>query len=341
MCHVAFMKETPQYLDLERITEFEFLRGKTIILGAVFEPFIHPEINRLIDILNRKDCRIVFITNGRNLSKTKIPAIFDSDLAAVTFSFDGITKETYERIRVGGNFEKTLENIDHFRETFSGSDTFFAVNYTVLLSNMNEVPFAPVFWEKHHIDLIRFIPMVVRNDSSFLMENSIWPQRKLYFQLLNKAAETIDESDLRISVGSSYFETAQAKKLWGDRINDGVFQSSRFSKKQCLYHREFEYGALEGMAFPCKSPFTAARITWDGTVNVCQEIPIGNLYENKFDDIWNGPQAEEHRNQVGKSSSFCKKCDYFRFCINSHYIDLELVDNYYEKTMRQTLLRTR
>lgn len=58
--------------------------------------------------------KLVIITNGHNLNRKEIPALFESDLDMVTFSFDRITKENYEEIRVGGKYSSTFENIEKF-----------------------------------------------------------------------------------------------------------------------------------------------------------------------------------------------------------------------------------
>jgi radical SAM protein with 4Fe4S-binding SPASM domain len=335
MCHVAFLNEKPEFLDLDRITDFSFLKDKTVILGAVFEPFIHPEINKLIDILNRQSCRLVIITNAKNLHKNSLVAIYEADLDSVTFSFDGITQASYEAIRKGGNYHQTLKNIDRFRIAFSKQNTFFAVNYTVMSSNLNEVAKAPAFWEEYDIDLIRFISMVVRNESKFLEQNSLWDKRASFFQALDLAAESVEKSDYRISISSPYFQSLQAREKWPGRLKEGVFKSKKACRFQRLYHREFEYGAMSGMEFPCRSPFVAARITWDGTVNLCHNVAIGNLYHKTFTQIWNGQRAETYRNQVFTNKNICMNCDYFRYCINSHYIDLNNRENYYDKNMRE------
>lgn len=336
MCHVSFLKQVSEFLDLNQVKDFSFLKGKTVILGAVYEPFIHPEINKLIGILNRQGCRLAIITNAKNLHKKNIPAIFESDLESVTFSFDGVTKNSYEEIRKGGNYDQTLENIKNFRTAFSDRDTFFAVNSTVLLNNLSEVPLAPAFWEEYGIDLIRFISMVIRNKSEFLEKNSLWERRNDFFQRLDQAAQSIDESNYNVSISSPYFQSKQAKEKWLDRVNNGVFQSKKSDRKQRIYHREYEFGASYDMSFPCKSPFVAARVTWDGNVNICHNIWVGNLYENTFEEIWDGKDAKEHRQRVLNDTSFCDNCDFFRFCINSHYIDLNDIDNYYDKNMRGT-----
>jgi len=333
MCHVSFMKEPVEFLDLDGISDFSFLKGKTVLLGSVFEPLIHPDINKLIDILNQHDCRLVLTTNAHNLHKKEIPAIYDSNIESVTFSFDGISKDIYEQIRIGGNFDRTLENIAGFIDACNGDKTLFAINFTAMSCNLDEVSKAPAFWEKYNIDLIRYITMVIRNKNDFLEGNSLWSKRELYFQELSKAASAIDENDYKISIASPYFESREVKLKFGNRISSGTFWSRCSSKREIRNHNKFEYGAGFGMPFPCKSPFVAAQITWDGTVNLCHRMPVGNLYQQNFEEIWNGKQADVLRNQLIDGSDMCYECDYYKFCIKSPVVDLNDRSNYYSQDM--------
>lgn len=334
MCHVSFMEDPVAYLDINAIKDFSFLRGKTVSIGAVFEPCIHPQINRLIDILNRNECKLVLITNGHNLHKKQIPALFESNVEAVTFSFDGITKNSYEFVRVGGNFERTLENINTFRSSFSNKDTIFSVNYTVLKCNLGEVPSAVEFWNELNIDLIRFIVAVAREDDPFFEENSMWVNRKEYFRLLEQSANYVIDNKTRISIGSPYFESEPAKTKFEGHVANGIVSSGHIHARQPkIYPKYFQYGADYGMTFPCKSPFVAARIIWDGSVMLCHNQKIGNLYTNSFDEMWNSSAAQKLRNAVMKNDRLCRKCDYFRLCINSHYVDLEKQENYFSGVM--------
>ena len=146
MCHVSFMDSKVQYLDIEGV-DLSFCRNKIVSIGGLYEPCIHPNINLLIDKLNNFNAEIIILTNGHNLNRKEIPALFDSNLKQVNFSFDGIRKNIYEEIRVGGNYERTLDNIIGFRDSFSNTDTYFSINYTVMKSNLHEVSRAPIFWE--------------------------------------------------------------------------------------------------------------------------------------------------------------------------------------------------
>jgi len=328
------MKDPVAYLDIDAIKDFSFLKGKTVSIGAVFEPCIHPKINKLIDILNQNECKLVLITNGHNLHKKKIPALFESNIEAITFSFDGIAKESYELVRVGGNFERTLDNICSFKDGFHNKDTIFSVNYTVLKCNLEEVPAAVEFWNKRDMDLIRFIAAVTREDDEFLKENSMWENRKRYFELLDQSADYVINSNTKISMFSSHFESESAKARYGEHVANGIISADPArARLPEIYPRHFQYGAGYGMTFPCKSPFVAARIIWDGTVMLCHSHVAGNLYNISFKEAWDSEAAQELRRSVIKDNKLCDKCDYFRLCINSHYVDLENKENYFSGAM--------
>jgi radical SAM protein with 4Fe4S-binding SPASM domain len=326
MCHVSYMNETVEYLDIDKV-DYSFLRGATVTLGAVFEPCIHPGINSLVDKLNRQGCRIILITNGHNLHKKQIPALFDSDLCMVTFSFDGISKATYELVRVGGNFERTLSNIENFRASFHNSNALFAINFTALKCNMHEIPSAPAFWNARNIDVLRFIAMTVREPDDFIYQNSLWNVRESYFKALTEAATIVQQEQYRLSLASPFYHFKLGAK-------EGVVSSANpAARHPPLYPREHQYGAAFGMTFPCKSPFVAIRILWDGTVMLCHNQPIGNLYQSSIKEIWEGAAAIKLRKLVLTENSQCNSCDYFRLCINSHFIDLEKIENHYSQPM--------
>lgn len=53
-------------------------------------------------------------TNATLLNEKKAYEIIDAGLDFITFSFEGVDKETYESIRKGANYEGVLENILRF-----------------------------------------------------------------------------------------------------------------------------------------------------------------------------------------------------------------------------------
>jgi len=80
------------------------------------ESMMHPELIEAIEYAGASGIFTRLHTNGSLLSDDLSRKIIRSGLDRLSFSFDGYDRETYERIRVGGDFGKTLENIVHFLE---------------------------------------------------------------------------------------------------------------------------------------------------------------------------------------------------------------------------------
>ncbi|MFC2156979.1 radical SAM protein [Acidobacteriota bacterium] len=92
--------------------------------GSVFEinlahrgeSLLHPQIIEAIDYSTQKGLFTRLHTNGSLLTEDLSKKILASSLDRLSFSFDGYDRETYEKIRRGGDFEKTTQNIVRFLE---------------------------------------------------------------------------------------------------------------------------------------------------------------------------------------------------------------------------------
>jgi len=72
------------------------------------EPTIHPTFKSFLDLVARYEVMIDFFTNGMHLDEEFCQFLVDKNVYKITVSFSGSTKETYENIYLGGNFEKVL-----------------------------------------------------------------------------------------------------------------------------------------------------------------------------------------------------------------------------------------
>jgi MoaA/NifB/PqqE/SkfB family radical SAM enzyme len=84
--------------------------------------------------------KIFFITNGSLLDKEKIMNLKKiSDITGLKYIFnlsiDGITKETYEATRIGGNFEKVINNLFLLKKFFD-----IKITFTIKSTNIKDVP---------------------------------------------------------------------------------------------------------------------------------------------------------------------------------------------------------
>ena len=79
------------------------------------EPLLDIKIATRIKVLKEIGIKkVVIVTNAQALSKRKAQEILEAGIDEIYFSVDGYSKEVYEKIRVGLNYNRVLENILHF-----------------------------------------------------------------------------------------------------------------------------------------------------------------------------------------------------------------------------------
>jgi len=109
------------------------------------EPFINPNFCKLIDIINsynniKNIC--IFSTNFNYITDTQIYSILHSNFSEIIISIDGVTPKTYSKYRIGGNFDKVIENIkrfNYFKELYNNTKVILSWQYILFDFNLHEV----------------------------------------------------------------------------------------------------------------------------------------------------------------------------------------------------------
>jgi MoaA/NifB/PqqE/SkfB family radical SAM enzyme len=125
---------------------------------GIGEPLLHPAIFEMIRITREAGIRTGLSTNATLMDSERANRLLDSGLDYVILAFDGASKETYEKYRVGATFERTLENNLAFLEKkrARGSKIHVVVQMVVLKDNVKEIPEYRKLWSIPGVDEIRF-----------------------------------------------------------------------------------------------------------------------------------------------------------------------------------------
>src|SRR5690606_1013499 len=81
------------------------------------------------------DC--VVVTNATQWTP-RIEALLERIPFSFIFSIDGITKSTYESIRVGADFDRVMANVERFCRYVVDRGTVASVNHCLMPSNVHE-----------------------------------------------------------------------------------------------------------------------------------------------------------------------------------------------------------
>lgn len=84
--------------------------GSDLCLVYAGEPFLNPDFFEMVHQVS-ESFYVSTITNGTLLNRRNIRAVLDSGLDFLQISFDGFSRESYEKYRVGADFEKVRNGI--------------------------------------------------------------------------------------------------------------------------------------------------------------------------------------------------------------------------------------
>ena len=122
-----------------------------ICLSRNGEPLL--DKNLAEKIYRLKNCGIkytTFSTNASLLTEKKSIELINSGLDDIRFSIDGVTKETFEKIRIGLDYEKVLENCLRFIKLRDerGIKPVVQIRMVLQSENKNEEEMFKEFWLK-------------------------------------------------------------------------------------------------------------------------------------------------------------------------------------------------
>lgn len=106
---------------------------------------------------------IVFNTNGKLLNPQKSRALIEAGLNGLYVGIDAFKPETYAQIRIGGNFDRTVNGVLEYKKML---DEFGKPNQRVVVQlvemeiNTNEIKDFVKFWHEEHGIECKIRPMV-------------------------------------------------------------------------------------------------------------------------------------------------------------------------------------
>ncbi len=112
------------------------------------ESLFHGKIGELIRYGRQKGVAMGLSTNATYLDHRKAKVLLESGLDFLVISLDGASPDTYDRIRVGGDFATTVKNVRAFFEMKKNvpNETTVVVQMIVTAANHHEVKDFAALW---------------------------------------------------------------------------------------------------------------------------------------------------------------------------------------------------
>jgi MoaA/NifB/PqqE/SkfB family radical SAM enzyme len=255
-------------LDLYRkICENIGAFANNITLVYAGEPFLHPQLGELInDICD--DYYVEIISNGTLLGTRNNDLVIDK-IDSLQISFDGFSKLSFEKYRVGADFEKVKQNIlNLLKERKRGKSGLPVITVTFLINayNEGEVTQCRSFWLSQGVD-------------------------KFHVKYINlNAHRRLDgktEEDL-----AHWLPSDKTLSLY-DCDGVGIKVKERWTPCTSFLNPIVR---CDGEILICCH-------------DIFNTVKVGNLLQERLDVIWNKPQYKKIRNMARKRGlPVCQKC---------------------------------
>jgi radical SAM protein with 4Fe4S-binding SPASM domain len=160
-----FSKKTISNKGFERIIDESSEHNcPSISLHGTNEPLLDKKLEDKIEYVKKRGFIDVMVnTNASALVEKRIHKILDSGLTRIRFSIDAATEKTFNKIRVGGNYNKVIRNIEKFvdlKEKLGYKLPVTGVSFCKQKDNEHEEKDFIAKWEHvvDHVSIQKYIP---------------------------------------------------------------------------------------------------------------------------------------------------------------------------------------
>jgi radical SAM protein with 4Fe4S-binding SPASM domain len=278
-------KEMPFEIYKKAIDDGLKLGLRKIAIAATGESLTHRDFPKMIQYAYDRRLRIEVVTSLSLMNDEICSAI--SKINSLVVSFDGATKETYEKIRVEAKYEKTLANLRMIAQ--SKKDLSIRINYVIQKDNFKEVDGI--------VDLMK--DFGVKHISYKFTHDTIGNNIPLQLE-----REEIHECADRLQKA---FEKIKMYNMTGDMNIDKTYLKNNADLYSCLYKPWIH-------DIPCYNLWLGTFINPDGLVFPCcdfydEKDALGNLRTQSLTGIWNSQRSNETRMIFkGRKPKVCEGC---------------------------------
>ncbi|MCX5657763.1 MAG: radical SAM protein, partial [Candidatus Omnitrophica bacterium] len=235
------------------------------------EPFLRNDIFEIIKFANDAGIITDVTTNGSLLNKAKIKKLIDSYLSKIILSLEGVNRETHDKLRGKGQFDKIISAINLLRN----EKINITLNTVINSYNLEELPNLVRFSCDNKLNGIKFVEVRTEFIDDQILREELWPNENKISCIIN--------------------ELIRLKNEGYPILN---------SMKNLMLIKEYFLGLTSNLKnIYCNLPYDQLCIAANGDVLPCflannfYVLKLGNLKSNKPEHLWRSEVYVESRRQ--------------------------------------------
>jgi len=290
ICEHTYWREENRDMSFEEFKSIidQFPKLKWIGLTGIGESFLNKDFLKMLRYVKDKDIFVELYDNFFLIDRETARELIAMAIDKIYISLDAATKDTYEKIRVGSDFERVVRNLKNFFQAKKEMKAHFpeiAFHYIVNKLNLSEMP--------QYIELVR----------SIVGEESATVQ---FSRMLHAFKGT---KDLFTEVPA---EIVQATEKKAREFNLKVVWSADTPQIKPPISKCTEWTMpfifVNGDVIPCCAGNEAENRDFQ------KKTALGNIFKQDFKEIWRGERYKNLRKMLKKGNipASCRNCPLYQ-----------------------------
>jgi MoaA/NifB/PqqE/SkfB family radical SAM enzyme len=286
MCEHTYWNEPIRDMSFEQFKSIvdQFPKLKWIGLTGIGESFLNKDFMKMLRYVKSKGILVELFDPFFFIDNQIAEELVALEIDKIFVSLDAASKETYETIRVGSNFETVTSNAAHlFRLKKEKCSCFpeIAFHFVINKYNYNEI--------LNYIDLVHSISQGESTSIQFTRSLHEFEEIKhCFMEIPKEAVEAAEAKGTKMGI----------PVVWNADVPDNKPPLS-----SCI-EWTMPFIFVTGHVIACCSGNEA------GARDFQKATALGNVFEQSFKEIWHGEKYKSLRRMLraGKAPPACKTC---------------------------------
>jgi MoaA/NifB/PqqE/SkfB family radical SAM enzyme len=283
---------------------------ETIAFWGIGEPLLHPEIVEMISLAKGLGVKTELVTNGLLLDAKTSERLADV-LDVLVVSVDGVSPESYESIRSGGNLSAVMENIGYLNRLRSRNGRNrpeIGVEFVATRGNLSELP--------------KLRDLAHSMEAAFIFVTNVLPYTEsfkdqiLYWLAAGSSCFPVPERSWEypeVVLPAMDDRPEQIEAVKGLLRNNGIVNPAlkdSFVEAHCPFVWEGSASiCCDGSVSPCIALMHSYTCFVLGREKEIRRYALGNIGSESILSIWNGDEFKAFRRRVMRFEfSPCVNC---------------------------------
>jgi MoaA/NifB/PqqE/SkfB family radical SAM enzyme len=272
MCEISYWNDKGGDLQTQNLQKMvdHLPNLKRVDLTGVGEALMNRAFFKALEILKSRGLYITLNDNFTLMNEKAARRIVELGIDQVFLSLDGATKETYEQIRAGANFDKVIANVRRLiqiKRNMRKKEPEVKINTVVCSTNYRELPAIIELAHEIGVGMVQLVNVITFEGTSELQTDAL--QREV--------GEKIQEARDR------------AKEL---AILVKVELFDKLPVQQCNFPWKRNFVTYDGYVHPC------CYTTQNGDRKSHNSRSLGNLVDSSFAELWSGELYSAFRKKM-------------------------------------------